>query len=77
MKASWRSIDLTKVTYQVRASVIMGGYIDTRRAAAVFAIIVGAMFVVLWIPTLALVFAAVRREAELRKSLNKEGGPGA
>jgi len=55
----------------------MGGYIDTRRAAAVFAIIVGAMFVVLWIPTLALVFAAVRREAELRKSLNKEGGPGA
>lgn len=70
-------MDLPKITCQVRASTVTGCYRDLRRAAAVFAIIVGAMFVVLWKPTLALVFAAIRRETELRKSLNKEGGPGA
>ena len=35
-----------------------------------------AMFAVLWILTLALVFVALKREAELRSPLNKEGGPG-
>jgi len=35
-----------------------------------------AMFAVLWILTLALVFIALKREAELRSPLNKEGGPG-
>jgi phosphotransferase system glucose/maltose/N-acetylglucosamine-specific IIC component len=34
------------------------------------------MFAVLWILTLALVFVALKREAELRTPLNKERGPG-
>ncbi|MCJ7489590.1 MAG: hypothetical protein MUO87_05555 [Thermoplasmata archaeon] len=50
--------------------------LDLRRAATVFTTAVSAMFVVLWILTLALIFVALRREAELRSTLNKEGGPG-
>lgn len=36
-----------------------------------------AMFAVLWILTLALVLAAIRREAELRNGFGGEGDPGA
>ncbi len=158
----WRNVDIPTVTYQVHDSVVKGCRMDLRRAAAAFAIIVGAMmfaqwaffiaagevpeletepirisfhlaaefltatalvvaglglvkgeswsfpvlmlalgmlsytiivspgyfaqdgeylfvamFVALWILTSALVFVALRREAEFRKFLNEEDDPGA